>query len=193
VSTVLNRSLGTLRIVSSPGHWRVVLRDLLNRGEPLREPARRRCRWYQRAVSAGDWEIDIQLPQGGRRQLLEVPRMGMLNAHMARLPDLRGVDVLEWSILLGVQPGITVHWIDSGVATGDSLAYVPLSPAPEDTLASLRERAVLLSVTAIADQVQRGARGDAATPRQIDTVGPQFFALHPRLRARAKARLASSE
>lgn len=118
--TGLTRWLGTARIASRPAHWRIVLRDLLHRSEPLRAdkdhlraaldwlaraqdvtpegrglsagysfrhgwlPAYPETtgyaiptflhyaaldgdRWTQRAVRAGDWEIDIQLPDGGVR------------------------------------------------------------------------------------------------------------------------------
>jgi hypothetical protein len=125
---------------------------------------------------------DVLINAGGglfRQRLLKAPKLGLLNAHMARLPDLRGVDVLEWSVLLGIPLGITVHWIDGGIDTGDSL----------------QERAVLLSASTIADQVLRlAAKPDVSKEQEGDgESGPadQFFALHPRLRERAASRLAA--
>ena len=94
-------------------------------------------------------------------------------------------------MLLGVQPGITVHWIDGGVDTGAILGFEPLSPAPDDTLESLRERAVLLSATAVADQVARLAHGEATELPGTSDMAPQYFALHPRLSDLAAARLAA--
>ena len=137
---------------------------------------------------------EVLINAGGglfRKRLLEAPSRGLLNAHMARLPELRGVDVLEWSVLLGVQPGITVHWIDGGGGTGAILGFEPLSPAPDDTLESLRERAVLLSATAVADQVARLAHGEATELPGTSDMAPQYFALHPRLSDLAAARLAA--
>jgi folate-dependent phosphoribosylglycinamide formyltransferase PurN len=141
---------------------------------------------------------DVLINAGGglfRQRLLKAPKLGLLNAHMARLPDLRGVDVLEWSVLLGIPLGITVHWIDGGIDTGDSLQFSPLSPQAGDTLTSLRERAVLLSASTIADQVLRlAAKPDVSKEQEGDgESGPadQFFALHPRLRERAASRLAA--
>jgi methionyl-tRNA formyltransferase len=105
---------------------------------------------------------------------------------MARLPDLRGVDVLEWSLLLGVQPGVSVHWVDSGVDTGQVLAFEALLPAASDTLESMRERAVVASARLLADRIQHLEPGTAPVTASSQ---PQFFALHPRLRAVAQARL----
>jgi folate-dependent phosphoribosylglycinamide formyltransferase PurN len=146
------------------------------------------------AEAVRDRGTEVLINAGGglfRKRLLEAPSRGLLNAHMARLPDLRGVDVLEWSVLLGVQPGVTVHWIDSGVDTGPILGFEPLSPAPDDTLESLRERAVLLSATAVADQVARLARGEAEEMPETGETGNQYFVLHARLRERAAVRLAA--
>ena len=67
----------------------------------------------------------------------------------------------------------------------------PLSPAPDDTLESLRERAVLLSATAVADQVARLAHGEATELPGTSDMAPQYFALHPRLSDLAAARLAA--
>lgn len=133
---------------------------------------------------------DLLINAGGglfRRQLLQAPRLGMLNAHMARLPQLRGVDVLAWSALLGVQPGITVHWIDGGVDTGDVLAFeaLPSAPGDADTMESLRERAVLASARVMVEQVARLAAGGPTETQPGGPAGPQYFALHPRLLAQA--------
>lgn len=139
---------------------------------------------------------DVLINAGGglfRRQLLRAPRRGMLNAHMARLPQVRGVDVLPWSVLLGEAPGVTVHWIDGGIDTGGVLAFAGLQPVPGDNLESLRERAVLLSVDLICAQVVRLASGEPAAVQQEDTAGLQYFALHPRLLARAAACLATDD
>lgn len=137
-------------------------------------------------------QTDILINSGGglfRGALLRAPRIGLLNAHMARLPDLRGVDVLEWSLLLGVQPGITVHWIDAGVDTGGIVNFTPLEPQPGDSLDSLRDRALLLSVQAIAGCLP--TLTSRANEAPTGARGPQYFSLHPRLRFRAMARLDS--
>lgn len=175
----------------------------LNLGEPLAEV----CELHgierllvpslsssEAAAAVRSQDTDVLINAGGglfRRRLLTAPKRGLLNAHMARLPDLRGVDVLEWSVLLGIPLGVTVHWIDGGIDTGGILQFSPLSAQAGDTLASLRERAVLLSASAVADQVARIESGEppGSEPADESTLAKQFFALHPRLRERAASRL----
>jgi methionyl-tRNA formyltransferase len=44
--------------------------------------------------------------------------LGILNAHIGRLPKYRGRSVMEWSILCGDATGVTVFFIDAGIDTG---------------------------------------------------------------------------
>lgn len=54
--------------------------------------------------------------------------MGILNAHIGRLPRYRGRSVMEWSLLCGDQTGVTVFFIDEGIDTGRRLIlYEPVS------------------------------------------------------------------
>ncbi len=47
-----------------------------------------------------------------------MPKIGVLNAHGGILPEYRGMNVMEWSLLQGDQIGVTVHFIDSKIDTG---------------------------------------------------------------------------
>lgn len=53
-------------------------------------------------------------------RLLALPRHGFLNVHPSILPDFRGPEPLFWQFRAGVNPvGVTVHWMDRGLDTGD--------------------------------------------------------------------------
>jgi methionyl-tRNA formyltransferase len=53
-------------------------------------------------------------------QLLSLPRHGFLNLHPSRLPHFRGPEPLFWTFRAGVQQtGVTLHWLDAGLDTGD--------------------------------------------------------------------------
>src|SRR6266436_9344356 len=67
------------------------------------------------------WSPDLAIFTGGdilRDEVPKVPRLGILNAHLALLPEIRGMSSPEWSLLSGVPLGITIHCMDSGVDTG---------------------------------------------------------------------------
>ena len=62
-----------------------------------------------------------------KRNLLDLPRYGVINAHPAKLPEVRGMDVVGWSILEGVPIGLTVFFVDEGVDTGPILSFHEVS------------------------------------------------------------------
>ena len=52
--------------------------------------------------------------------LIEVPKFGSINLHPSLLPNYRGMAPQHWPILNGDKvTGITVHFVDEGVDTGD--------------------------------------------------------------------------
>ncbi len=56
-----------------------------------------------------------------KSRIIEIPRLGVLNAHHAILPDYRGNFVEFWQVYNRDydKVGITIHFIDPGVDTGD--------------------------------------------------------------------------
>ena len=57
--------------------------------------------------------------------MLKIPKIGCLNIHPSLLPAYRGPQPLFWQLRAGEQnTGVTVHWMDAGVDTGDILGRV---------------------------------------------------------------------
>jgi methionyl-tRNA formyltransferase len=73
-------------------------------------------------------------------EILDVPERGCLNVHPGLLPHARGYNPNVWSIVEGLPAGVTIHWMDEGIDTGDIVATreVPVSFA--DTGKDLYER-----------------------------------------------------
>ena len=141
-----------------------------------------------------DRQADLLINAGGgifREALIRTPRIGILNAHMGLLPALRGMNVLEWSLFLGRPAGVTLHLIDRGVDTGDILRSRKIRVEAGDTIASLRARALAVSVDLIALGVEGLA--NAQLPRIVQSRGDgrQYFAMHPRLKQIVENRLHS--
>jgi Formyl transferase len=61
--------------------------------------------------------------------------MGILNAHIGRLPKYRGRSVMEWSLLCGDDTGVSVFFIDEGIDTGRRL--ILFEPVPLDGIVDL--------------------------------------------------------
>ena len=140
------------------------------------------------------WFPDLAIFTGGnilRDQVLKVPRLGVLNAHLALLPGIRGMSSPEWSLLCGVPLGITIHLMDSGIDTGPILLRREFSGAADcDSLPDLRNRMIADGIELIAEGV---AGLDRGTISPVPQAGPekdsQFFVMHEQLKAVATRRL----
>jgi hypothetical protein len=123
-----------------------------------------------------------------RDELLSIPSIGVLNAHMGLLPGYRGMNALEWSLLHGDPLGVTIHFIDCGIDTGDILLRRELTPSLGDTIGSLRTAATRESAAALADAVRLLREGrETRTSQSRD--GKQYFVMHSRLKEVAEKRL----
>ncbi len=58
-----------------------------------------------------------------KKETIRLPKIGILNAHPGWLPAYRGAMCYFWVLKNGDQQGgVTVHWIDEGIDTGEVLA-----------------------------------------------------------------------
>jgi methionyl-tRNA formyltransferase len=125
-------------------------------------------------------------------RVLAIPRMGVLNAHPGLLPEYRGVDVIPWALHNGDPLGVSVHYVDAGIDTGDIVAQRRFDVRPGDTVASLTRRATLLGSQLMADAVRHlidtGQLQAVAQPRDR---GRTFRRMPPELRRQVDAQLAS--
>jgi methionyl-tRNA formyltransferase len=141
------------------------------------------------------WSPDIIVFAGGnilRRPLLRVPRLGVLNAHLGLLPEIRGMSSPEWSVLNNVPAGVTIHFIDEGIDTGPVLQRYELPDPCGPSLSDLRDRLIALGVEKMAEVVGALDRGTMSAKPQVDLEKDnQFFVMHERLQAIAAQRLAS--
>lgn len=72
-----------------------------------------------------------------RRPLLDLFPRGVVNLHPSLLPHGRGAYPNVWAIVDGTPAGVTLHWVDEGVDTGDIAAQREVPVDPWDTGESL--------------------------------------------------------
>ena len=90
--------------------------------------------------------------------------MGILNAHIGRLPKFRGRSVMEWSMLCGEPTGTTVFFIDAGIDTGSRIVHwEAISVVDFSTVADAKRhlfsKDVELYLKAV-DKIERGVAGE---------------------------------
>jgi hypothetical protein len=142
------------------------------------------------------WSPDLIVFTGGnilRQELLNVPRLGVLNVHLGLLPEVRGMSSPEWSLLTNVPAGITIHYMDSGIDTGPILQRYEFPHTNQcKSLSDLRHQLIAYGIEKCVEVVAALDRGAvSATPQPHSDEDPQFFVMHEWLQARAAERLAN--
>jgi folate-dependent phosphoribosylglycinamide formyltransferase PurN len=137
-----------------------------------------------------EWSPDLIIFTGGnilRKQLLDTSRLGVLNAHLGMLPEVRGMSTPEWSLLKPVPVGVTIHYVDAGIDTGPILQRCEFPDSTRcESLNDLRNRLTAFGVEKVAEVVAGLDRGTiSATPQSDLDIDRQFFVMHEWLRARA--------
>lgn len=139
-----------------------------------------------------DHDVDILINAGHgifRRWIIAAPRLGILNAHMGILPAYRGMNVIEWSAFYGDPVGVTVHFIDRGIDTGDILLTRELPLEKGDDFGILRERIQVLGIELLTECITLLEEDRLLGKVQAKEEGKQYFVMHPRLAAIAQRRL----
>lgn len=130
---------------------------------------------------------------GGSRilkpHILSIPRIGVLNPHPGLLPAYRGVDVIPWAVYNGDPLGVTVHFVDPGIDTGDIVAQRQFEVQPGDSLGSLRRKADALLGQIMAEVVSQLTRGELTRTPQDRGAGRLYSLMPPDLKAQVKAKL----
>jgi folate-dependent phosphoribosylglycinamide formyltransferase PurN len=140
------------------------------------------------------WSPDVAIFTGGnilRKPVLAVPRYGVINSHLALLPEIRGMSSPEWSLLAGVPLGITIHLMNTGIDTGATLLRREFHNLDGcDSFTDLRNRMISCGMEMMVESIAGLEEGTISPRPQPDTdVDRQFFVMHDWLKSQAAVRL----
>lgn len=89
-----------------------------------------------------DLFVSMSFNQIFRKQIISLPPLGIINCHAGKLPFYRGRNVLNWCLINDEKEfGITVHYVDEGIDTGDIIFQRCFPITDQDTYATLLEMA----------------------------------------------------
>jgi len=89
-----------------------------------------------------DLFVSMSFDQIFKSRLINLPPFKAINCHAGKLPFYRGRNVLNWVLINDEKEfGITVHYIDEGIDTGDIILQDSYEITDEDSYATLLERA----------------------------------------------------
>tara|TARA_B110001452_G_scaffold267650_1_gene278870 strand:+ start:15717 stop:16499 length:783 start_codon:yes stop_codon:yes gene_type:complete len=135
--------------------------------------------------------LDIGAFCGGgllRDNFLSSFSIGVLNCHMGVLPKYRGMDVVEWPFLEKEpeETGITCHFIDKGIDTGDILEVARVDATNFKTFIELREYLSGVMLELMIKNIHALKVGDILKRSQLPSDGKQYFVMHPSLKKISK-------
>ncbi len=88
-----------------------------------------------------DLLVSMHYPAIFKPVLLEIPPLGCVNIHPSKVPEGRGMTPSFWYLYLGRDTAWTaLHYLDTGVDSGDVIAFASISIGHDDTGATVSRR-----------------------------------------------------
>ncbi|MFO0752766.1 MAG: methionyl-tRNA formyltransferase [Thermodesulfovibrionales bacterium] len=104
------------------------------------------------------------------RELLTLPRLGVIGMHPTLLPEGRGRAPIPWALIKGLaRSGVTLFYLDEGADTGDIIAQKEFPILFEDDAATVYERAARTMVGLARENLPLLAGGTAPRVKQDDS------------------------
>lgn len=86
------------------------------------------------------------------REILSIPKYGVINIHASLLPKYRGSSPIQWAVINGDEySGITIMQTAYEVDSGDIIKQYPLKIGAKETAGELFDRLAILGAEAIID------------------------------------------
>jgi len=125
-----------------------------------------------------DYDVDLLISmsfnQIFKTRLIHLPKYKTINCHAGKLPFYRGRNILNWVLINDEKEfGITVHYVDEGIDTGDIILQKTYPITDEDDYGTLLNRAYAGCANALYEAVKQIQAGDVKPVRQdsIDEIG----------------------
>ena len=86
--------------------------------------------------------VSMSFNQIFRDRIINIPPLKTINCHAGKLPFYRGRNILNWALINDENEfGITVHYVDKGVDTGDIILQKTFPITDKDDYATLLDKA----------------------------------------------------
>lgn len=101
------------------------------------------------------------------KEIIEIPKFGVLNIHGSLLPKYRGASPIQFAILEGeIETGISIMLIDEEMDHGPILAQEKIDITPNETSESLSEKLSALGADLLIKVLPKWASGEIKTTEQ---------------------------
>jgi methionyl-tRNA formyltransferase len=122
-----------------------------------------------------DLFVSMSFNQIFRSELINLPSLKTINCHAGKLPFYRGRNILNWALINDEKEfGITVHYVDEGIDTGDIILQRCYPISDEDNYSTLLERAYEGCASSLYDAI-KGVQGNSVKPVAQKNIHPLGF------------------
>ena len=116
-----------------------------------------------------------------KQSILQIPKIGTLNIHGAILPSIRGADSNLWAIWEDFPQGITAHFVDTGVDTGDIILTRKYQAKEGETYESMMRNIFFMKCEVLIESISLINKSDFSPSKQNIQNGKQYFGMHSEL------------
>lgn len=111
-----------------------------------------------------------------KRDVIGIPKRGCINLHMALAEEYRGCYPTTWAIINGEKrTGVTLHYIDEGVDSGDIIAQREVPVDASDTGIDLYEKCTQNAIGLFRETFPLIETGMAPRRRQVSTEQTKYY------------------
>lgn len=121
-----------------------------------------------------DLFVSMSFNQIFKMEMINLPEYKTINCHAGKLPFYRGRNILNWALINDEKEfGITVHYVDEGIDTGDIILQETYPITDEDNYNTLLERAYVGCADVLYRAIKMIQNGEGKRIKQsdIDPVG----------------------
>jgi len=122
-----------------------------------------------------DLFVSMSFNQIFKERIINLPKLKTINCHAGKLPFYRGRNILNWVLINDEKEfGITVHFVDEGIDTGDIIHQKTFPIDDSDSYATLLQRAYQGCSNVLVEAIDMLANNNY-TLRQQSTIHPVGF------------------
>lgn len=123
-----------------------------------------------------DLFVSMSFNQIFRREIINIPRLKTINCHAGKLPFYRGRNILNWVLINDEKEfGITVHFVDEGIDTGDIILQRVFKISEKDDYNTLLNMAYKECAIILYDAIKLMKAGEQQPIKQADIHPVGFY------------------
>lgn len=123
-----------------------------------------------------DLFVSMSFNQIFKKEIINLPKLKTINCHAGKLPFYRGRNILNWALINDEKEfGITVHFIDEGIDTGDIILQKTFPISDSDDYNSLLEVAHTSCAEVLYEAILLFKKENGVQPIKQTTIHPIGF------------------